>query len=69
MDKGDGNFLQIDNREELKKFAEAERKSMQELAKRLFQVDEEIQIKDSRFKIKKITKKGMNLKLLPKVKG
>ena len=69
MDMRNGNFKKIDNQEDLQKamekLAKVEQKSMQELVKRLFQVGEEVKIKDSTFRIKKITKKGLNLKLLP----
>jgi len=59
MDTGEGKFEAFNTDEELRALKEAHPES-----RGVFSVDEELEIKGSRFKVKKITPFGMLLKLL-----
>jgi hypothetical protein len=61
MDTGNGSFRMIED-QKLYKSLMAEKPNRQDL----FSVGEEVNIKESRFRIVKITPKKMTLRLLPK---
>ena len=60
MDTGEGRFMILECPDEYKSLAEKFPKR-----KGLFEIGEELEIKGSRFRIKKISVYGMLLKLLP----
>jgi len=65
MDQGNGTFKML---EEAKLGgAVSSLEALLEMQKSMFRVGEEITIKDSRFKIQRITPKKLILKLLPKI--
>ena len=64
MDTGEGRFDRFETMEEL----EAERKRLVTAGKRVggtFYIGQELEIKGSRFKVSKIIRDGLKLKLLP----
>ena len=60
MDTGKGEFRML-NKEEVKKFVEEH-----PLRTDIFHVGDEVNIRDSRFRIVKITPKKMTLRILPR---
>ena len=66
MDQGDGRFKMLDEARLSDLYASfSTQEEKLQAQKRLFSVGEEVQIKDSRFRITRITPKKLILKLLP----
>lgn len=60
MDMGDGTFKQFENKALLDEYAKHNRTFGS-----TFRMGEEVELKGSRFRVKKITPKELRLKLLP----
>jgi len=67
MDQGNGRFKMLDDgalRDIFEKLTSQEQKMQTQ--KKLFSVGEKVQVKDSHFRVTRITPKKLILKLLPK---